>query len=87
MRELYTDLRPLGMTKVDYPLQGGDVGIRPQPDVFRGDAAFGGDGGGLDADGTGAVFGEGAEVDEVEVGDMTVAGTVLAHWGLERWVG
>jgi hypothetical protein len=82
MCELYTDLGPLSMTKLDYPLQRGDVGIGPYSVVFRRDAAFGSDGGGLDADGACPVFGEGAEVDEVEVGDVTVAGTVLAHRGL-----
>ncbi|MNZ87031.1 hypothetical protein D3C78_1058780 [compost metagenome] len=53
--------------------------VAPQPGAGRGDAPFGGDGGGLDDHQAGAATGDAGVVVQVPVVDQAVGGAVLAH--------
>lgn len=64
----------LRVNEVGYPLDERDLGVRPEAAVFGEYAAVGKDGGGFDHGDGGTAEGEGGEVDQVEVGEVTVRG-------------
>ena len=81
MCELDPDFLVLGMQEVGDTLYGGDLRVSPQSGVLGSDAPVGEDGAGFDNCQGGAAVGEGGEVHEVEVGEVSVVCTVRAHRG------
>lgn len=79
VRQLDAGVLALRVDEVDDALHGRDLRVVPEADVARGDAAVGEDRGRFEDGEGGAAEGEGAEVDEVEVGHEAVQGRVHAH--------
>lgn len=81
VRQLDHDLAPLAVHELDDLLHRLHLRVLPQPDVFRGDAAFGLHGRGFDADEARAALRDAAEVREVPHRHVAVFGGVLAQGG------
>lgn len=81
MRKLNSDFLPLGVRELNRSLKRLDLGILPQPAVFRGDPALGDDGGGFDHCQPRAALQDAAQVREVPRGVVAVFGRVLAEGG------
>jgi hypothetical protein len=77
--ELNANLLALRVNKVGDALQRRDLAVLPQARVLGRDAAVGGDARGLDDGKGGAAEGEGAEMDQMPVGQMAIIGRVHAH--------
>ena len=75
MRELNANLLSLAMDVIRDALERGDLAIRPQASVLRGDTAAGLHSSGLHNDKAGAVESELANVDKMPVTYMSVDGT------------
>jgi hypothetical protein len=69
----------LGSDKARDALQRGDLFVVPQAQVFGGDTALGGDGGGFGEYQPGTADGTAAEVDQVPVVGQAIDAGVLAH--------